>query len=562
MVELGRSNVTIAPNIYVRTSVNVQNDDEFVKRVSGHKALNILRSRLTRAHTTKLTRAQIEEMKRNVICRHGKTREHAYGKALMEDGKIVWSCRCEHTNCHAYEKCMNLPNAVKITRGTLLESENEMLADMDVESIGDDVFEPPYPPVAEPVLPALNDIKYEWEQPQAEQPWAEQMQVEQPWAEQPVTATLGATQQGQETIEFTAEKQGGVAKIEPVTEELPTIFAETFCPAPDKRVLVICETPSEVGYFSTLLYKNKIKHRLLRPEGYTLSRKIADVFWDYCAQTIDKEAFFDRCLVRLGLFDETELSDFYEALFKMCGDKTIGESGGLNVFSLVDALNDSPELISECVLNMDVPDVPVTVSTLKSLTVEDEYDEVYLLEGGKTGTMLTATENLFGSTPLLIQKENVTDWLLNRSSLGRAYRISMNNYNGACRCLNVELGLWGDIDAKSFICDHIGDSLRLQLYIAEKIQEGDELTIEKNTDEGGYWFYHNGNILGEVPDLIIREIRAIEGFPEDFSGFEGVFVRNIVTCISEKDDSSLPERFKDSRLWLGLDVTGYAKVLI
>ena len=76
------------------------------------------------------------------------------------------------------------------------------------------------------------------------------------------------------------------------------------------------------------------------------------------------------------------------------------------------------------------------------------------------------------------------------------------------------------------------------------------------------WFSHDGNLLGEFPEAIIREVKSIEGFPDDFIGFEGIYVRNIVTCISEKDDRTIPLRFRESRIWLGLDVTGFAKVLI
>ncbi|MCL1903332.1 MAG: hypothetical protein FWF94_02815 [Oscillospiraceae bacterium] len=502
------SNITIAPNIYVRSSVNIQDDDEFVKKVYGHKALNILKSQFSKNYSSKLTRAQIEEMKQNVICRHGKTREYAYGIALQDGDKIVWSCRCEHTDCYAYDKCMSLPNAMKIKRGGLSAEETDKDG-YGFENEQDDVFEPPHVSV---VLPILNEVLK-----------GDDMQVKN------------------------------------------VILAENFGVGPEfdnKRVLVICETPCELGYLSTLLYKNSVKHRTLKSEGYTLHRRIADVFWDYCKDTIDRDAFFNRCIVRLGESD-AELSAFYNALFKLCGDT---ENDVLQISKLAAALDEAPQLISKCVLNMDGRSevFPVTVSVLETLNVKDEYDEVYLLEGEKVSVMSSALSDLFGSPPVIIQKETKAGWLFNKSPLGRPYRISQDNYKGGRgqHCLNVELGLWWDIDGKSFLNDHMGDAIRLQLYIAEKIKTGDELTVEKNTDTGGYWFYHNGNILGEIPSALIREVRAIEGFPDGFMGFEGIYVRNIVTCISDKDDSTLPARFKDSRVWLGLDITGYAKVLI
>ncbi|MCL1788837.1 MAG: hypothetical protein FWG33_00590 [Oscillospiraceae bacterium] len=502
------SNITIAPNIYVRSSANVQNDDEFVKRVYGHKALNILKARFSKSYSSRFTRAQIEEMKQNVICRHGKTREYAYGIAGLENGKMVWSCRCENSDCYAYEKCMSLPNALRITRGSLSSSENE--SGYGFENEQDDVFEPPHVSV---ILPILNEVLT-----------GDDMQMKK------------------------------------------SIFAESFGIGPEfdehRRVLIICETPHELGFFSTVLYKNKVKHRTLRSEGYTLHRRIADVFWDYCKETIDRDAFFNRCLVRLGV-TESELSAFFDALFKLCGD---AENDVLKISRLATALDEAPQLISECILNMDNTSelFPVTLSTLETLNAQDEYDEVFLLEGEKTPVMSAALTDLFGSPPLLIQKESKAGWLFSKSALGRPFRTSQDHYKGGRgqHCLNVELGLWWDIDGKSFLADHMGDAIRLQLYIAEKIKAGDELTVDKNTDTGGYWFYHDGNILGEVPDALIREVRAIEGFPDGFMGFEGIYVRNIVTCISDKDDTTIPLRFRDTRVWLGLDITGYAKVLI
>lgn len=508
------SNVTIAPNIYVREFADVQNDDEFVKRVYGHKALNILKTQLSKTYASKFTRVQIEEMKQNVICRHSKTREHAYGKVLLggdgqNEPKTVWSCRCENTECYAYDKCMNLPNALRIVRGDFKDAGYEGYKSDD----DDNIFNPPPKPIAVSV---------------------------------------------------------------PETPETPKtdLYAESYCPPPDSQVLVVCESAYETGYFSTILYKNKVRHRVLRSEGYTLNRRIADVFWDYCSDTIDKDAFFDRCQVRLGLSDE-ELSEFYDALFKLCGDSSVIPEGVLKISSLADALNESPELISECVLNMDDNgDFPVTLcvwgSSEAAAALKDsgKYNDIFYLECDNAVKILAETAELSGLRPSavkVIKKKTPSDWRFAKSALGRPYRIGKAGKTDGTetqRCLNVELGLWGDVDGKSFLADQIGDTLGLQNYISEKIREGDELVIEKNSDVGGYWFWHNGNALGRVPDEIIREMHSIEGFPEGFTGFDGIYVRNAVTCLSEKDDPTVPLRFRETRVWLGLDITGYANVLI
>jgi hypothetical protein len=268
-----------------------------------------------------------------------------------------------------------------------------------------------------------------------------------------------------------------------------------------------------------------------------------------------------RCSVRTNQSDEDTLK-FYKALFKLCGDPGIGDEGGLRAVDLTDTLNETPDLISECVLNMDDPDCAVTVSTLELLSPDDEYDEVMVLENNSE-TLHSAVEELFGSPPLVIQKETISGWVFSKSALGRPCRVGLDNYKGipGRHCLNVEIGLWGDVDGKSYLNEQMGDAIRLQLYIAEKIKEGDELTVEKSPD-GGWWFFHKGTMLGEFPESIMRELKAIEGFPDDFAGLEGVFVRNIVTCVCERNDASIPARFRESRIWLGLDLAGYARVLM
>ena len=57
-----KSNITIASNIYNRTDMRVENDVEFVKNVSGNKALTVLKSQLRGTLVNaKLSDIQIEE---------------------------------------------------------------------------------------------------------------------------------------------------------------------------------------------------------------------------------------------------------------------------------------------------------------------------------------------------------------------------------------------------------------------------------------------------------------------------------------------------------------------
>ncbi|MCL1831507.1 MAG: hypothetical protein FWG45_01190 [Oscillospiraceae bacterium] len=533
-----KSNITIAPNIYVRSSADINKDEEFVRQVYGYKALNALRAKLPKTKPNgdpSFTRPQTEEMRQNVTCRLGKTREHVYGKSEV-DGKVVWSCRCEYNACHNYEKCMTLPNAVRIDRSAVLSGAFALVdttQNRDTNEAGFDYedanFEPPHVSV---ILPIINDI------------------------------LAGGTG-------IAPQSDGAQTNAQEVTA---TVTADEFREDPDKRVLVICENAYEVGYFSTILYKNGVRHRVSGDDGCTLNRRIADMFWDYCGGEIDKESFLMRYSVRVESEDngESEANEFFDALFALCGCE---ESGRLKITALADALNRASESVSECLLNTDELYYPVVVSTLDDISADDEYDEIMLLtgdahEGGhhedKRFDLFTAIGELYGSPPGIVKKESVGGWMFSKSVLGRPCRVGLDNYSGGAGryCLNVELGLPGDVDGKSFLTEQTGDAIRLQLYIAEQIAEGDALTVEKSNEGVGYRFCHNGNVLGEFPPSIIREVCSIEGFPDDFIGFEGVYVRNIVTCVSSLEDPTVPPRFRETGIWLGLDITGYAKIML
>ncbi|MDR0197477.1 MAG: hypothetical protein LBI36_04585 [Oscillospiraceae bacterium] len=500
MATAEKSNITVASNIYARKAQTLQADDAFVKSVYGHRALNILKSRFPKSYASRLTRVQIEEMKQNVVCRMGKAKEHAYGKALA-NGKIVWSCRCENAGCYAYERCMSLPNALRIERGAAsAESPEQDEYGFDYNKCS---FEPPSPP-------ARSADAFGGKAPPA-------------------------------------EKGFGVF---PHTAEKPAFN-------PNIRTLIVCANAQEAGYFSTVLYKERIKHRSLCSEGYTLHRRIADVFWDYCGEEIEKEAFLDRYMVRVGGTEEQAL-EFYRALHEMCG---VPGTDALKVSDLADALNGWSGAVSEHILNMEDPDCAVIIAAPDS-PAPGGSDLALVMEGLKVSPQFVK-ERFGAPIAAVIKKEKFAAWLFGKSQSGRSYRVGSDNYAGERkRCLNVELGLPGDVDCKNFLAEETGDAIRLQLYIAEKVKAGDELTVEKNAVTGGYSFFHGGNALGGFPDAAIREIRGVDGFPEDFCAFEGFYVRNIITCIGDRDDLTLPPRFRDSRIWLGLEITGYAKVKV
>lgn len=110
-----KSNINILSNIYMRTDEPLFKDTVFLKQVRGRKAL--LNLSPPNATNVKLTQAQIQQRDTPTVCSHkcNVNKEQTYGVVVVNNQDEI-SCRCEHSDCQNYDKCMLQPYSKIITR--------------------------------------------------------------------------------------------------------------------------------------------------------------------------------------------------------------------------------------------------------------------------------------------------------------------------------------------------------------------------------------------------------------------------------------------------------------
>ena len=125
------------------------------------------------------------------------------------------------------------------------------------------------------------------------------------------------------------------------------------------------------------------------------------------------------------------------------------------------------------------------------------------------------------------------------------------------------MGLNCDIDNISFISKNSNDYLNIQEYIAKKISVGDEVELVLNQTLNTYCIYHNNFKIGQLSDRIIDEFRDAINKTGDKRNIPikltGVYVSNVITIVNNKYDENIPLRFRESNMWLGVEIIGLGK---
>ncbi|MCM1381795.1 MAG: UvrD-helicase domain-containing protein, partial [Muribaculaceae bacterium] len=114
-----------------------------------------------------------------------------------------------------------------------------------------------------------------------------------------VLLNCGFAEQNRFVNEVTA-KYNSKIKIESYIKTLHETFSVS--------TAILCRSNGEAEYVSELLCKNRIHHTLNRGVNNTipLPRWIADVFWDYCSETMSRNNFIERFNFRCNFKSEPE----------------------------------------------------------------------------------------------------------------------------------------------------------------------------------------------------------------------------------------------------------------
>jgi len=331
----------------------------------------------------------------------------------------------------------------------------------------------------------------------------------------------------------------------------------------DVSTAILCRNNGEAEYISSLLCKKKIRHTLNRGVNNIapLPRWIADVFWDYCYETISRKDFIERFNFRCDSNLKADI--LWEHLCKLTKswDKTV-----IDVSELVVALtvtNNIPIYFYE--------EAPLlTVSTIHKAK-GSEFDKVILIESDIKSSSDSAEEARIRYVALtrpkkqfIVMKKNTK--YFKRTMSGRVIETGLHNIyktsNKYCKCITI--GLIDDIDSNSFVLGDFDSAIDLQEYIIHNIKLYDKLSAKRSASTGLYDIYHNGHCIGVLSKIMNDEInRGVEATDYKYNlpdNLENFYVSGITTEILKKSNADIPGEYKKSKICFGIRITGLAKL--
>lgn len=333
---------------------------------------------------------------------------------------------------------------------------------------------------------------------------------------------------------------------------------------PEVSTAILCRNNGESEYISGLLCERGIYHTLNRGvnNSIPLPRWIADVFWDYCRDTISKKVFLERFRFRCA--SQVAPDTLWEHLCKLTDsqDKTV-----VSVAKIVSAL-----IVSNNIPGDFYNDAPMlTVSTIHKAK-GSEFDRVILIESDIKPSPESAEEARVRyvaitrpRTKFKTMKKNSKYFM--RTMSGRVIETGRYNpyktHNKYCKCITV--GLNGDIDNTSFVSGDFDSIIDLQEYIINSVALYDKLSAKRSAITGLYEIYHKGRCIGTFSKKMINEIdMGVSSTDFKFNlpdSLENLYVSGITTEILRQFNNNVPVEYQKSRVCFGIQVTGLAKLV-
>ena len=332
---------------------------------------------------------------------------------------------------------------------------------------------------------------------------------------------------------------------------------------PSSSTAILCRSNGEAEYISSVLCKNGIRHTLNRGVNNTkpLPKWIADIFWDYCKDSISKKTFIERFALRCSFRSEPEM--LWQQLCRLSGSRDTSSIGISKLISALSIPGNIPESFYE-------KSPLLTVSTIHKAK-GSEFERVILIrskidhsdksaeEARVIYVALTRPKNQF-----VVMRKN--SGYYKRTITGRVIETGCHDLyprkNKFCKCITV--GMSGDIDSNSFVSGNFDDCIDLQEYISGNIRMYDKLTAVRST-YGKYDIVHNDTKIGTISAKMENELLAgIQSTDYKYNmpdGLENLYVSDITSELLTKFDEKVPLEFQKSRIVYGIQITGLAKLV-
>lgn len=341
-------------------------------------------------------------------------------------------------------------------------------------------------------------------------------------------------------------------------------FIKTLTQPPTVSTAILCRNNGEAEYISGLLCKRGIIHTLNRGVNNVvpLPRWIADVFWDYCHDTISKNIFIERLSFRAIV--NTDSEKLWELLCKLTDSQN---KAVISVSALTAALTVTNNIPSEFYDNSPM----LTVSTIHKAK-GSEFDRVILIESKIKPSSDSAEEARVRYVALTRPKSQFITMKKNskyfkRTMSGRVIETGLHNMyntnNQYCKCITV--GLTGDIDNNSFVSGNFDSILDLQEYIIHNIKMYDKLSAKRSPITQLYEIFHNGRCIGSLSQQMITELDVgVKSTDYKYNlpdSLENFFVSGITTEVLKKFSADVPMEYQKSRICFGIQITGLARLV-
>jgi hypothetical protein len=334
------------------------------------------------------------------------------------------------------------------------------------------------------------------------------------------------------------------------------------------RTAILCRNNGEAEYISTLLRRGGVPHALLRSsfQPMPLDRWIGDMLWDYCEPWIEKDDFIERYRYRVKEDAEEAEERFYN-LCEICG---IQEREHVSEIKMED-LGKVLEPLSDIPPHLRYSDAAaLTVATIHKAKGR-EFDKVYLVKSAFDAASANSEEARIRYVAVTRAKEDLeivgkrSDWFCRHISSGRCLHIELRhrNYKRFMFCENLTVGLPGDVDPVGFVDESLGNPIEMQNYITQEVHVDDpvELLLDRETEK--YRIYHGGRPIGLLSDFALQDFRKAVSTTDNGanipSKLDDVYVSNIVTIVQKDFSERIPSRFRESKMWLGIEITGFAR---
>lgn len=330
---------------------------------------------------------------------------------------------------------------------------------------------------------------------------------------------------------------------------------------------ILARNNGEAEWVSAQLHRENIRHNLLRSTSPrpSLNRWIADMFWDYRESRISHDEFIERYMIRIKA-DELCATAAYDALVSAISAEIDGNNEYIELAELNRTLKKGQNLSS---LLINTPYAELTVSTIHKAKGR-EFDHVYLISGFTTSEENTEEARVWyvGSTRPKTKLDALAQlriYVSKPSPMNRrlltGYKRGKYGAGGTKYCSNIVIGLPQDVDNYSFINGDLYRALEIQRYLSETVEVNDTVDLIKNGDI--YVIFHKGNALGalsgEATSDFWSAIRRINDWSNIPPRLTEVYINNIVTVIPGRFPSGADAMFKESKFWLGVELTGFAK---